>query len=210
MWVGFTGMKAMEYTEIIGFREKTPIIHIDNVEYIEGLMEQVLDARQLSFNCELKRNAYLMLILSELYNNDGIKNQGHDYYYSGATYVKYAMDYIYENIDKRLRITELANEIGVNRSYLTNMFKSVTGYSPKQLITNLRMEKAQDLLFNSDLSVSSVAEQVGYPDVLAFSKIFKQHFKVSPTKYREDKGSVKLCTQKGEYFNEDLYGRQNG
>lgn len=205
MWVGFIGMKAMEYTEIIGFREQEFVVHTENVDYIQELIDKILDARQLSFECELKRNAYLMLILAELSKRYDSGGQYHEYYYSGATYVKYAMDYIYENIDQRLRITDLANEIGVNRSYLTNMFKAVTGYSPKQLITNLRMEKAKDLLSNSDLSISNVAEQVGYPDVLAFSKIFKQNFNVSPKKYREDKGSLRVCTQKGEHIDRNLY-----
>ena len=67
------------------------------------------------------------------------------------------MDYIAANFDKRLKINELADRIGVNRSYLTSSFKKSLGCSPQEYLMNLRIEKAKTLLKNGDIQVSEVA-----------------------------------------------------
>ena len=64
---------------------------------------------------------------------------------------------------------------------------------------NLRMEKAKNLLKNTDMPINAVAAAVGYQDQLAFSKIFKQNFTVSPKEYRKAKGELQLGTVKGDF-----------
>lgn len=78
------------------------------------------------------------------------------------------MDYIAANFDKRLKINELADRIGVNRSYLTSSFKKSLGCSPQEYLMNLRIEKAKTLLKNGDIQVSEVAAKVGYGDPAGF------------------------------------------
>ena len=56
---------------------------------------------------------------------------------------------------------------------------------------NLRIEKAKELLLESDLSVCDVSLAVGYSDALGFSKIFKKYVGVSPTEYKTGEAPVK-------------------
>ena len=58
------------------------------------------------------------------------------------------------------------------------------------------MEKAKNLLKNTDMPINAVAAAVGYQDQLAFSKIFKQNFTVSPKEYRKTKEELQLGTVK--------------
>ena len=96
-------------------------------------------------------------------------------------------------------VLELADYIGVNRSYLTSSFKKAIGCSPQEYLVNLRMEKAREMLRNTGMQINAVAAAVGYQDQLAFSKIFKQHFGTSPKAYREMGEELQLVSEKGKY-----------
>ena len=84
------------------------------------------------------------------------------------------MDYIAANFDKRLKINELADRIGVNRSYLTSSFKK----KPRMLAAGISYESShregKDSSENGDIQVSEVAAKVGYGDPLAFPRYSRQ------------------------------------
>ncbi|MCA5962258.1 helix-turn-helix transcriptional regulator [Blautia sp. RD014234] len=109
------------------------------------------------------------------------------------------MEYISFNYNQKIEINELADYIGVNRSYLTSSFKKAIGCSPQEYLVNLRMEKARSLLKNTDMQINAIANSVGYVDQLAFSKIFKQHYGMSPRAYREEEEELVIKNKKGDY-----------
>lgn len=104
------------------------------------------------------------------------------------------------NYSRRLMINELASRIGVNRSYLTTNFKKCMGCSPQEYLINVRVERAKSLLQKTDIQINEVAAKVGYPDPLAFSKIFKRKTGYSPTEYKEARSRLVLRNVKGEYI----------
>ncbi len=84
-----------------------------------------------------------------------------------------------------LTIQQLSDRIGLNRSYLYELFKEKTGISPQKYLTQVRMQKASEILLLPDATVTSVANAVGYePSV--FSRAFKKYYGVSPEKYRKN------------------------
>ena len=72
---------------------------------------------------------------------------------------------------------------------LNAIFKKKIGISPQQYLLNRRMNIAASLIKNHNISVSATAYSVGYTDIYTFSKAFKKHFGVAPTKYRENQSS---------------------
>ena len=76
--------------------------------------------------------------------------------------------------------------MGVNRSYLASSFKKATGYSPKEYLLSLRMERAKSLLEISDMTINGISNAIGYSDQLAFSRMFKKYTGISPTVYRDE------------------------
>ena len=81
---------------------------------------------------------------------------------------------------------DLAKLSSLSETRFHFVFKSAIGISPMTYLKNLRMNKAQILLFQSELSIAEVGEKVGYPDVFHFSKIFKNTFLTTPSAYRKE------------------------
>lgn len=198
---GITGYRAKEYVEHAGFTKRAPIRRVNCEKELNTYIDGILEAHQLSYTDELKRNGYLMLFFATLMEDykktvPGMANQ---HSYPGGVYVKHAMDYIAYHYREKIKINELADYIGVNRSYLTSSFKKAIGCSPQEYLVNLRMEKAREMLRNTDMQINAIAAAVGYQDQLAFSKIFKQHFGASPKAYREMGEELQLVSKKGDY-----------
>lgn len=202
-WIGFLGIRANEVVSEAGFSLKTPVQHVKSVEQVTEWVEQMLEAHQLSYANELKRNGLLHMVMSALVENYHQNNESRGiaspYAYPGSIYVKNAVEYITHNYNRKIKINDLASFIGVNRSYLTSSFKKSMGCSPQEFLVNLRMDKAKSLLRSTDLSINAVANAVGYTDQLAFSKVFKQHLGMSPKMYKEEKSELIIKNKKGDY-----------
>ena len=85
---------------------------------------------------------------------------------------------------KHVGINEVAERLYTSRSKLCATFKAQTGESLGAYIRRRRMERAQDLLADSSLTIAQVAERLGYPQQAAFAQAFKQHTGTTPTAWR--------------------------
>lgn len=188
-WFGFAGMKAEECAIYSGFSNRKPIQNIDNAQALQRFVEDMIDIKETTFANVLKRNGLLQIFFSELidyYNKQILEEQlwqGDDV--EKMPHIKNAIAYINENYSSKIKINELADYVGVNRSYLASSFKKATGYSPKEYLLSLRMEKAKSLLEKTDMPINAVAHSVGYSDQLAFSRMFKEYAGISPKAFRE-------------------------
>ncbi len=81
-------------------------------------------------------------------------------------------------------ITQLATSLGYSRDHFCRLFTSVTGTTPHRAWMRIRMDRARDLLRHSELSVSAIAERIGYDSVFPFSRQFKREVGCSPMAYR--------------------------
>lgn len=98
-------------------------------------------------------------------------------------YVSRAVDYIQHNFNAPISVAELAANLGLNRSYFCRLFREQTGLSPKAYLISCRMEQAAALLVEQNLSQAEVALQVGYSDVVTFSRMFRQKYGMPPGEY---------------------------
>ena len=85
----------------------------------------------------------------------------------------------------QLRVTEVARAVGYSPSHLSYLFSTHLGHSLADHIRNLRLSAAQDLLENSDLTISEISHSVGYADPAHFTRAFTREHKLSPRAYRE-------------------------
>ena len=93
------------------------------------------------------------------------------------------LQYIQNNYS-RLSLTELAQFFGYSTRHISRLIKDSTGKSFAEIIKELRMKKAAELLGNNELSISSIMESVGYSDTSTFYKAFKSFYGTSPVDYR--------------------------
>lgn len=99
--------------------------------------------------------------------------------------VRKAMNYIELNIGKGVSLKNLAEELNVNASYLSTVFKKEIGQTVTEYINQRRVEMAILYLNTSSMQIQDIAFQVGICDVNYFSKVFKKITGMTPTKYRE-------------------------
>ena len=104
---------------------------------------------------------------------------------ASAKAVAEAKKYIFEHYhDPDLSVDEVCRQLHVSPNYFSTIFKRETGKTYIAYLTGLRMEKAVELLKNTQLKTYAIAERVGYQEQNYFSYVFKKTYGVSPSKYR--------------------------
>jgi AraC-like DNA-binding protein len=96
-----------------------------------------------------------------------------------------AMEYIFQHYNENIRNDTLAAVAGMSTVYFRKLFTSVMGISPITYVHHLRIEKAKEMLKSDYGSLSDVARSLGYPNLYDFSRDFKKHTGVAPSKYEE-------------------------
>ena len=97
-----------------------------------------------------------------------------------------AEDYIQAHYaEPELSLTALCRVLSISKSYFSPMFKAHTGMTFVEYLTNLRMDRAKELLILTDMKGYEVAERVGFTDAHYFSLTFRKQTGVSPTEYRD-------------------------
>jgi len=94
--------------------------------------------------------------------------------------------YIRENFqDPDFSLQSLADSLQMSTPYLSQYFKKNTEYTISEYVTRLRMEKAKELLLNTDMGVNEIAYEVGYYSVPSFIRKFREKEKVTPGQFKK-------------------------
>ena len=96
-----------------------------------------------------------------------------------------AKRFIQQHYQEALRLEDVSNAVGFNATYFSAMFKKETGQNFMDYLTELRMNKAKELLCSDENSVQDVADQIGYRDLKYFSRLFKKTTGISPSEYKK-------------------------
>ena len=148
----------------------------------------MLEAHQMTLTNELKRCGtlfHLFALLTESKQASTSTPEKPQYDYSSSTYFEHALQFIQFNYNRNIQISDIADYIGITRSYLFNIFKQNLNLSPKEYLLQYRMDKAKEFLEETTDSIQDIALSVGYNDALAFSKMFRHIVGVSPSQYRK-------------------------
>ena len=94
--------------------------------------------------------------------------------------------YIEENLDKKLSLTDIAESIHMNTSYISRMFKEKAGENLFDYINKRKIEKAKQLINNNELRMYEIALNVGMEDTAYFSRVFKKYEGISPSEYQKE------------------------
>lgn len=99
---------------------------------------------------------------------------------------KEAIEYMKENYrDSNLNMSFLARHLEISQTTLATEFKNDMGVSPSDYLGIMRIEKAKELLSNTELLVKEVCVEVGYEDVIVFTRRFKKYVGKTPGQYRK-------------------------
>lgn len=92
--------------------------------------------------------------------------------------------YVDIHINKKITVAELAARVNLSEKYFINLFKNAVGISPMQYVTQMKMNKAKQYIYENKYNVKQLADLLGYSDPYSFSRTFKKHFNVPPSRFK--------------------------
>ncbi len=182
-WIGFGGSRAASIVSQLGLSLQQPIFKSDSSQDIYDLVKDMMEHNTFSVEDVLRRNGLLSMFLSIIASGISVtpkSDSGTDNYY-----VTKAQAFIRSNYCNPIKVSDIADYVCINRSYLYTLFQKALGISPQKYLSSYRIAKAVELLQLTKLPIESIAISCGYTDPLVFSKAFHQEKKMSPSNYRK-------------------------
>lgn len=181
VWIGFGGERADAYLNRIGLSVASPIFH-DHKDYelkpmFNELAERYKSAKYL--NIEV-----LAIFMNIIYKMMMSKHSSEVTLTAKEMHIRMAKQYIENNFQFPIKVTDIANALSLSPNYLANIFKEVLETSPKKYLIYYRILKATQLLVEDNIPIKEIAKRVGYDNPLHFSSEFKRLRGVSPKAYR--------------------------
>lgn len=151
-------------------------IVVENKAHIELLFFNLLNAYKK--NCSINQaKSYIYDILFHL-SMSNLKNSNKIF----EDITEYMKKYYY---DTEMSISTICNCFYISRSTIQTLFKELTGVSPKQYLTNIRMESALLLLAENNTSIKDIALSCGFSDEKYFSRVFKKKYGCPPSQFAD-------------------------
>nr|WP_040512883.1 response regulator [Gracilibacillus halophilus] len=144
----------------------------------QKLMETVYKA------VELEKEKAKSSIIDKIVDEELLETQEQPYHNPA---IQQALAFIDEHFAEELTLKTVADEVHLNASYLSALFKEELQLTFSEYITRKRVQQAKKLLLSSDLTITEIAEQIGYHTSKYFIKIFKQYEQMTPNVYRKHK-----------------------
>ncbi len=182
-WIGFTGTQAKNIAgELMAYTKKHYILHNMDVEKYRQVIKKGAEIEEVSMAGHYMANSVLyqvVALLCEELQKKGYSKQG----FVLADEVKFFLD---SKFSENLQMQEVASVFHIHPNYMNQIFREKYGISPKQYLTDLKINKAKNMLATTDLPVLLISASLGFPDQLSFSRTFKGKVGVSPTMYRRN------------------------
>jgi len=163
------------------------IVHVklteDDAEIARGHFEALLGLSEDSAFHRVERLGHLLLLLGLLARRfvaEAIAGRARQH-----PAVSRVVQLLRAEADRDWTLRELAGEVALEPSYLVRLCKAQLGLPPMAYLARLRLERAAHLLLRTDLSITQIAAEVGWPDPNYFCRRFRAYFGLPPTLYRK-------------------------
>lgn len=103
---------------------------------------------------------------------------------AGSFIVNNALLFMEENYMKKLKLADVAEQVFVSQWHLSKLLNRYKETSFSDILNNIRIEKAKEMLMNPTLRIGDIAESVGFMDMAHFSRVFKKQVGMSANEYR--------------------------
>lgn len=183
VWVGFDGSEAEGCLRAMGLSGRHPIFKSGRSEELYDTVRDMMEHNTFGMANDLRRNGLLSIFLSLIAEDADVVEQNETD--RGNAYVRKAVAFIQTNYCDPIKVTDVAEYVCINRSYLYTLFQNYLGMSPQQFLTAFRITKARELLESTSYSIESIALSCGYADALNFTKAFRGMKGMSPSAFRK-------------------------
>ena len=180
-WLAFNGTSILPLLNKMNLSLSNPVFTYEGDTDIGRLFTETLEPAQSNDIAYLRQMRLLYTFLHEISIGRNLEDTKADQ----DIYILKATQYIKAYLHKSISVTEIADYIGIDRSYLTRIFKNHFQLSVKESMIQLKIDTAKDMLKKKNLTIKHIANAVGYVDSFGFSRMFKGKTGYSPTEYRK-------------------------
>ena len=182
-WIHFHGFKSTEIVKSIGMTRKEPVyVPIEENSQLKDAVINLIMYKENEYACI----GYMYILFDKMnrWTRHVEKKAGTNL--RTMNYMREAIQYINTKYCESIMVQQIADHCGVDRAYLSKIFKYATGNTLQEYLIQFRIKRAKQLLKDTDLSVKYVSYSVGYNDHFTFSKVFKKQEGVSPSVWRKN------------------------
>lgn len=183
-WIEFNGMYA-EYLMESGFLDpKRPVIKLNGRnEIIDSFLKLIKFVREEEIAFQFLASGILLEIIGRI---EASKVSGSFKGKDVENMIKKAKSIIADNLDQNIFPERIATQMGVSYSLFRQQFKRYTGFSPIQYQIERRIQKAREMLLNTNFSIKEIANLLGFRSLDYMSRLFKQKTGKTPREIRRD------------------------
>jgi AraC-like DNA-binding protein len=183
-WIHFSGSKSVAYARFGGQvvsieRNKTSRVN-DRIELFSEIFRN-LDRGFSTETLEYVNQClpHLLASFTHLSQFRLIKESGEN------DIVAQSINFMLENLTKKLKLEDIAEETSLSASHFSRLFVNRTGHSPIDYFIQLKIQRACRLIDNSGWSIADVSREMGFDDQFYFSRVFRKVMGMSPNEYRK-------------------------
>lgn len=176
-WCALDGLGVGEVLTSCGISSSNPFAPKDVCPALFGCMESLYKMRnETDTGSECRRTGFIYTMLGELLRHVQ-KNDSH-------VPIRRAIGIMETHYNTDLNVQNIADSVGLERSYFSTLFKNATGLTPHSYLTKLRIQHFCTLIQNEDIPISLAAEYVGL-DPQNFARLFKRETGKTPYEYKQ-------------------------
>ncbi len=146
----------------------------------QGFEHKVIESTHNLISCLIADFCYVVTEDGKFQNETGSKTSK-----ILAGRLNRIMDYMYENYERKLTLSEIAENEKLSIYYLSHIIKEATGLSFQDLLSYIRVEESERLLLESSKKIGAIAEEMGFSAVRYYIKHFENWFGMHPLEYRK-------------------------
>lgn len=175
IWIAIGGKEAYSLLRDIGL-ENSRIKKFDDIELIRSKLIVLLEGFKT-------RNRYFAI--EQLYGIAALLYTAQENAAAAEIYLRNAVSYIENNYLYHIKIEDIAERVGIDRSYLYRLFIEYFKKSPKEYLDDIRIKAAKELLSMGSYTVTEAALSCGFSDASAFSKAFRKAVGITAGEYKK-------------------------
>ena len=178
-WTAFSGKKVRKLLPRTCLAEK-PVYSVEkDWEEYRQHMVTLQEAFRKEKPCQMVMLGKLLCLMGPL-----LHEKHYEQTVTKEKYVNLAKEYMWNNFCYDVKIHEVAEYIGIDRSYLYRLFIELEGMSPKQYLVQYRLEMARAMLESGKYRIRDISYSCGFSDTLSFETYFKEQEGMSPEEYK--------------------------
>ncbi|MEI6132548.1 MAG: AraC family transcriptional regulator [Bacillota bacterium] len=177
-YLHFRGISAKSYSDFVN-GNAFEVFTIQQNLLIEDSFKEIFSlARVSSELVDFSINLGITQIFSTLI--EAKQSSTNKKYISHLTDVEKTKSYLELNYNREINIVSLSREVNISKFYFIKVFKELTGQTPYEYLTDIRINAAKKLLIETSKSVREVSGEVGFADMNNFIKLFKKRTGTTP------------------------------